>query len=115
MKINSKSMSKNELYKSAQLIMFCIDNEIDFSDDAIIDVNIDSGNVYLYSENLPYTVFIGLDDNMYLLIFENENNEEIIMSLEEINEISVRSLQYNINTWVNIVEQQIEQNQPKEI
>ena len=78
MEITNKKLTNDELRKAGLLIVKASELGIDCSGYGQLDVNYNSGNVYLWLEDYPFTLFIGLwSDHVYVLWSNPENGEEV--------------------------------------
>lgn len=79
MEINTKDMVSNEIRKVALLITKAADLGMDLTSYGEADVNESSGNVYLWVEDYPFTLYIpnGERNTIYALWTNTENGDEI--------------------------------------
>jgi hypothetical protein len=78
MEINNKNMCNNEVRKVGLLITEASRLGMDVSGYGMADVNQNSGNVYLWLEDYPACLYIGLsgDDEIYACYSDPEDGEE---------------------------------------
>lgn len=104
MEITNKNLSSNELRKIALLMTKASNLGMDLSGYGFADVNNNSGYTYLWLEDYPFTLFIGLgSDDIWASWSNPENGEETVTNV--IDEMSLDSL-YD---WVSELEQQTEE------
>ena len=79
MEINTKGMVNNELRKAALLIAKACDMNMDLTSYGEVGVNEYSGNVFLWVEDYPFTLYIpiGERNTIYALWTNTENGDEI--------------------------------------
>jgi hypothetical protein len=95
MEINNKNLCSNELRKIALLMTKASDLGMDLSGYGFADMNQNSGNVYLWLEDYPFTLYIGLgSDNIYALWINSDNGDEIETDLDN------KSLE-DLEEWAN--------------
>jgi len=93
MNINFKNMGNNETSKVCELIDKTIKFEWDHNYSEI-GFNENSGNVYIYNEDVPYTLFIDLSDDLMACKTDYETGEEDII---EVGEMS----RHDLEKWGN--------------
>lgn len=76
MEINNKNLCSNELRKIALLMTKASDLGMDLSGYGQADVNPHSGNVYMWLEDYPFTLYIGLGSDTVYANWSNPNNGE---------------------------------------
>lgn len=78
MEFNANSMTSNELRKAALLILKAADMEMNISGYGECAVNPSSGNVYLWNEGYPFSLYIGPSggDRIYACWSNPETGEE---------------------------------------
>jgi len=78
MKINTKKMTNNELRKAALLILKACEMNMDLTSYGEVGVNEGNGNVYLWVEDYPFTLFIpyGERNIIYSLWMNRDNGDE---------------------------------------
>ena len=81
MDINFNEMSKNKIRKVCRLLEKASDFEWNFKYSEI-GVN-QNGNVYIYSEDEPYTLFIDLEDDLMACKTDYDTGEEDIIEVGE--------------------------------
>lgn len=82
MEINTH-VCNNELRKIGMLITKASELDMDVSGYGCANVNKWSGNVYLYLEDYPFTLYIGLSsDDIYALWSNPEDGEEVEVKVD---------------------------------
>jgi len=82
MNINFENMGDNETLKVCELIKKAIKLEWDHNYSEV-GVNENNGNVYIYNEMIPYTLFIDLSDDLMACKTDYETGEEDIIEVGE--------------------------------
>jgi len=82
MNINFENMGDNETLKVCELIKKAIKLEWD-NNYSEVGVNENNGNVYIYNEMIPYTLFIDLSDDLMACKTDYETGEEDIIEVGE--------------------------------
>ena len=79
MEINTENMINNEYRKAGLLITKACDMNMDLTSYGEVGVNHSSGNVYLWVEDYPFTLYIpnGERNTIYALWMNTENGDEI--------------------------------------
>lgn len=90
-----QNLCSNALRKSALLITKASDLGMDISGYGEIGENTNSGNVYLWLEDYPFTLFIGLGSDTIYANWSNPDNGE-----EEDIDIEAMPL-FDIESWAN--------------
>lgn len=104
MEINNKNLCNNELRKIALLMTKASDLGMNLSSYGEADVNNNSGYTYLWLEDYPFTLFIGLgSDDIWALWSNPEDGEETVTNV--IDEMTLD----NLYDWVADLEQQVEE------
>ena len=81
MNINFEKMGNNEALKICKLI----DTSIKFGWDnyySEVGINDNNGNVYIYNEDIPYTLFIDLGNDLMACKTDYETGEEDIIEVD---------------------------------
>lgn len=92
MNINTENMVSNEIRKIGLLINEASRLDMDLSGYGEVGVNQSSGNVYLWLEDYPFALFIGLgSDDVQACWTDSETGDEEItstnnMSLDDLNQ-----------------------------
>lgn len=91
--INFEKMGNNETLKVCELIDKAIKLQWDhnYSEVGVNELN---GNVYIYNEMIPYTLFIDLSNDLMACKTDYETGEEDII---EVDNMSLHDLE----TWAN--------------
>jgi len=82
MNINFENMGDNETLKVCELIKKAIKLEWD-NNYSEVGVNEKNGNVYIYNEMIPYTLFIDSSDDLMACKTDYETGEEDIIEVGE--------------------------------
>ena len=79
MDINFENMCNNEIRKTGLLITKASDLRMDLTSYGEIGVNESSGNVYLWVEDYPFTLYIPVceGNTVYALWMNTENGDEV--------------------------------------
>ena len=89
------NLSTNPMRKIGLLITKASELGMDLSGYGFADENQNSGNVYLWLQDYPFTLFIGLGDDIIYASWSNPNNGE-----EEDIDIEAMPL-FDIEAWAN--------------
>lgn len=104
MEINNKNLCSNELRKIALLMTKASDLGMDLSGYGFADVNNNSGYTYLWLEDYPFTLFIGLGSDEVWACWSNpEDGEETVTNV--LDEMTLN----NLYDWVNELETESEE------
>jgi hypothetical protein len=91
MEINKKNLCNNELRKIALLMTKASDLGMNLASYGEADVNNNSGYTYLWLEDYPFTLFIGLgSDDVWALWSNPEDGEETVTNV--IDEMTLENL-----------------------
>jgi hypothetical protein len=79
MEINTENMVNNELRKAALLMLKACEMNMDLTSYGEVAVNEHNGNVYLWVEDYPFTLYIPLGERntIYALWTNTENGDEV--------------------------------------
>jgi hypothetical protein len=94
------NLCSNATRKIGLLITKASELGMDLSGYGFADENTTSGNVYLWIEDYPFTLYIGLGSDTIWALWTNYNNGE-----EEEIEVDNVSL-YQLECWANLLEKQ---------
>lgn len=84
MNINTENMCSNEIRKIGLLITEASRLDMDLSGYGEIGINQSSGNVYLWLEDYPFSLFIGLgSDELHACWTNSENGDEEFISAKD--------------------------------
>lgn len=104
MEITNKNLCSNELRKIALLMTKASDLGMDLSGYGFADMNPNSGHVYLWLEDYPFTLFISLgSDDIWALWSNPEDGEEVVTNV--IDEMTLD----NLYDWVQQLELESEE------